>query len=145
MHIQEIDRSEFESSVSTSRQPWLEAASRRARELAEYPLSRILVAVDEGRTRAVLGLDLYWSLDGRLSRATIRVLEVDPEYDRRGIGARLIRFAEGIARVKGCSLVHVAPGLERWGNGRCWLSLGYDGHGPELAKHITPFLRRGCV
>jgi len=144
MQIQEIDRSEFESSASSSRQPWLVFASSRVRTLAEHPLSRILVAVDEGRIRAVLGLDLLWSLDGSLSRATIRVLEVDPKYDGRGIGARLIRFAEGIARVKGCQRVHVASGLERWRDGRCWLSLGYDGHGPELARDITPFLQRSC-
>jgi GNAT superfamily N-acetyltransferase len=144
MHIREIDRDEFESSVVGAPQRWLAAARDRICEPAVSPLGRILIAVEEGRIRAVLGLELQWAGDGRVRRATIRVLEVDPEHDRRGIGARLIRFAEGIARVKGCARVHVAPGLERWGSGGCWLSLGYDACGPELAKDITPFLQRGC-
>ena len=91
---------------------WLMAACARLRRLPGHPSSRILVAEENGRTRAVLGLRLDWGANGRLDNATICVLSVDPEHDRRGIGSRLVRFAEGIARVHGCSRVDVMPGLE---------------------------------
>jgi GNAT superfamily N-acetyltransferase len=145
MHIQEIDREEFEPPVRGSHQPWLAAVHSRVRELPDHPQSRVLIAVEGGRVRAVLGLELEWAVDGRLTRAVIRILEVDPEHDRRGIGSRLVRFAEGIARIKGCDRVHVAPGLERWGGGACWPSLGYDDLGPGLSKNITSRFQQSCA
>ena len=88
--------------------------------------------------RAVLGLRLYWGANGRLVKAIICVLVVDPEQNRRGIGSRLVRFAEGIARVHGCARVDVVPGLESWGEGTCWLGLGYDDPGAGLHKVLKP-------
>jgi GNAT superfamily N-acetyltransferase len=82
----------------------------------------------------MLGLELNWGGGGRLDRVTIAVLGVDPEHSRRGIGSRLVRFAEGIARVNGCTTVDVAPGLEGWASGRCWAGLGYGGSGQGLQK-----------
>ena len=145
MQILQTDRSELESQVSGSRRPWLTAAYGRLLELPGHPQSRILIAVEVGQPRAVLGLELEWAVDGRLVRAIIRLLEVDPEHDRRGIGSRLVRFAEGIARINGCERVDVATGLERWGGGGCWLSLGYDDLGPGLSKDITPRFLHGCA
>ena len=143
--IPQIDRSELQSQVSGSLRPWLAAALGRLLELPVHPKSRVLIAVEDGHPRAVLGLELEWALDGRLVRAVIRVLEVDPEHDRRGIGSLLVRFAEGIAHINGCDRVHVAPGLERWGGGQCWLSLGYDDPGFGLSRDITPRFLRSCA
>jgi GNAT superfamily N-acetyltransferase len=145
MRIQQIDSSELESPVSGSRRPWLAAAYGRLLELPGHPQSRVLIAVEGRQPRAILGLELVWAVDGRLVRAIIRLLEVDPEHERRGIGSRLVRFAEGIAHINGCERVHVAPGLERWGGGGCWLSLGYDDLGPGLSKDITPRFQQGCA
>ncbi len=145
MQILQIDRSEFESAVAGSRRPWLAAAYGRLLELPGHPQSRVLIAVEEKQPRAVLGLELEWSVNGRLVRAIIRLLEVDPEHARRGIGSRLVRYAEGIARINGCDRVDVAPGLERWGGGGCWLSLGYEDLGPGLSKDITPRFQHGCA
>jgi GNAT superfamily N-acetyltransferase len=86
----------------------------------------------------VLGLRLFWGANGRLAKAVICVLEVDPDHDRRGIGARLVRFAEGIARVHGCARVDVVPDLESWGGGECWIGLGYDDPGAGLHKVLRP-------
>jgi GNAT superfamily N-acetyltransferase len=145
MQILQIDRSELESTVSGSCQPWLTAAYDRLLELPSHPQSRVLIAVEEEQPRAVLGLELEWSVNSRLVRAFIRLLEVEPGHARRGIGSRLVRYAEGIARINGCERVHVARGLERWGGGGCWLSLGYDDLGPGLSKDITPRFRCGCA
>lgn len=145
MRIQQIDHSELEPQVTGWCRLWLKAAYGRLLELPGHPQSRVLIAVEEGQPRAVLGLELEWAVDGRLVHAIIRVLEVDPEHDRRGIGSRLVRFAEGIAHINGCDRVQVAPGLERWGGGECWLSLGYDDHGPGLSKDIAPRFQQGCA
>ncbi len=145
MRIQQIDRSELESPASFLRQPWLAAAYDQLLELPDHPLGRILIVVEGGRTHAILGLELKSAFDDRQHCAIIRVLEVDPEQRRRGIGSRLVRFAEGIAHVNGCDRVQVAPGLEPWGDGRCWLSLGYDHPGRGLSKDIALRVRRSCA
>lgn len=116
---------------------WLAEAVRDLAGMADPRSSRVLVAEEADRLRAVLGLRMEWGRDGRISRAVVEVLVVDPEHDRRGIGSRLVRFAEGIVRIHGCRRVEVAPGLESWGGrGRCWSGLGYRGGEGVLAKRL---------
>ena len=125
----ELDRAD------DGRQPrWLETACTRLRRLASPPHGRVLVAEEDGETRAVLGLRMSWGANGRLVKATICILSVDPNHTGRGIGSRLVRFAEGIARIHGCDRVDVTPDLETWGDGHCWPSLGYSDPGPGLHK-----------
>ncbi len=126
MHINQIDRSKLFSRVSGSPEPWWAAVSARLAELPDHPRGRMLAALDGGLVRAILGLELSWAVDGRLRCATIRVLEVDPDFDDRGIGMRLVRFAQGIARINRCNGVHLAPGLEQWESGCCWRAVGCE-------------------
>jgi GNAT superfamily N-acetyltransferase len=101
------------------------------------------VAEEDGHPRALLGLRMSWGMGGQLHRVTIEVLGVDPEHNRRGIGSRLVRFAEGIARINGCSRVDVAPGVEGW---KCWTGLGYDGTDEGLRKVLrSPVAGRPCA
>jgi GNAT superfamily N-acetyltransferase len=113
--------------------------------LPEHPSVRILVAEEDGQTLAVLGLRMFWGANGHLVKAMICVLVVDPEHNRRGIGARLVRFAEGIARVHGCTRVDVVPDLGSWGEGRCWKGLGYDDPGAGLHKELRPSGHWNCA
>jgi ribosomal protein S18 acetylase RimI-like enzyme len=145
MRIRHTDLHGLEEAGLGARKPWLMAACARLRILPDQSSSRILVAEEDGRTRAVLGLRLDWGANGRLDNATICVLAVDPEHDRRGIGSRLVRFAEGIARVHGCSRVDVIAGLEEWGRGRCWTGLGYDDSVEGLHKVFRPFGHWECA
>jgi len=138
MKIRHTDLRDLETCGSRARQPWLESACVRLRSLPDPPSVRILVAEEEGQTLAVLGLQLFWGANGRLDKAIIGVLVVDPEHNRHGIGSRLVRFAEGIARVHGCARVEVEPGLENWGGGLCWSGLGYDDPGAGLRKVLRP-------
>ena len=138
MRIRHTDLHELEASGAGRRRSWLGAAFARLRSLPDHPSSRFLVAEEEGQARAVLGLRLFWGANGRLDKAIIGVLVVDPEHNRRGIGSRLVRFAEGIARVHGCARVDVGPDLESWGGGLCWLGLGYDDPGAGLRKMLRP-------
>ena len=145
MRIRHTDLQELKRSGVGTRQGWLVAACARLRSLPNHPSSRLLVAEEGGQVRAVLGLRLFRSANGRLAKAVICVLEVDPEHNRRGIGARLVRFAEGIARVHGCTRVDVVPDLEKWGEGFCWLGLGYDDPGAGLRKVLRPSGRWNCA
>lgn len=138
MRIRQIARHELSIGLARPDQPWLQALCLRLRDLPPHPQSRVLIAEEDGRPRALLGLRLYWGGVGDLRRVTIAVLGVDPEHGRRGIGSRLVRFAEGIARINGCSTVDVAPGLEGWSDGRCWIGLGYDGTDKGLQKVLRP-------
>jgi GNAT superfamily N-acetyltransferase len=145
MHIRHVDRTELASLISGSRRPWLAAVSDRLLELPDHPRNRILIADDGGQTRAILGLELEWTAGGRLKIATISVLEVDPEGEDRGIGSRLVRFAEDIAHIKGCDHLRLAPGLERWGGGLCRPTLGCDNPERNLSGGFSPRDRRSCA
>lgn len=136
MRIRHVAKHELEVAGCQPRPQWLDAVRERLRGLPDHPYSRVLVAEEDGRPWALLGMRLYWSTDGRLVRAVICVLGVDPKHNRMGIGSRLIRFAEGIVRIHGCMRVDVAPELEGWGEGRCWLGLGYDGADAGLYKEL---------
>ena len=145
MRIRHTDLQELKRSGAGKRRGWLAAACARLQSLPDHPSSRLLVAEEDGQARAALGLQLYWGANGRLVKTVICVLVVDPEHNRRGIGARLVRFAEGIARVHGCNRVDVLPDLEKWGEGRCWQGLGYDDPGMGLRKELRPSGRWKCA
>jgi len=134
MKIRQLARHELQADLLRPDRPWLLALCLRLQDLPHHPYSRVLIAEEEGQPRALLGLRLRWGDNGRLMKATICVLGVDPEHSRRGIASRLVRFAEGIARINGCSRVDVAPDLEGWEDGRCWTGLGYDGTDTGLQK-----------
>jgi ribosomal protein S18 acetylase RimI-like enzyme len=134
-----------ELEIRGPKRPWLEAACALLRRLPDHPHSRVLIAEEDGRPTAVLGLRLMWAGEVRLVKATICVLAVDPEYDRQGMGSRLVRFAEGIARIRGCARVDVAPDLEEWGDGRCWPGLGYFDPGAGLHKVLQTPIHEGCA
>ena len=138
MKIRHTDLHELKRFGAGTRRSWLEAACARLRSLPDHPSSRFLVAEEDGQVRAVLGLRLYWGANSRLDKAIICVLVVDPEHNRHGIGSRLVRFAEGIARVHGCTRVDVVSDLDSWGEGGCWIGLGYDDPGAGLRKVLRP-------
>ena len=143
--IRHTDLHELDSRRARTDFAWLRAACARLRSLPDHPSVRILIAEEDGQTRAVLGLRMFWGANGRLAKAIICVLVVDPEHNRRGIGSRLVRFAEGIARINGCARVDVVRDLEGWGEGTCWMGLGYDDPGEGLRKELRPPGRWNCA
>ena len=143
MSIRHAATNELE--IRGPKKPWLEAACNLLRGLPDHPHSRVLIAEESGRPKAVLGLRLTWAGEGCLVNATICVLAIDPEYDRQGWGSRLVRFAEGIARIRGCVRVDVDPDLEGWGDGRCWPGLGYTDPGVGLHKVLETPIHQSCA
>ncbi len=145
MRIQHIDRSELAGPATGNRQSWLDAAWSRLLELSDHPRSRVFVATDNGRIHAILGLELNWAGGGHLDRATIVVLEIDPNSLNRGAGSRLVRVAEDIAHIYGCDRVCVAPGLEQWNGGRCRSTFGRSNYSNGSSRETTPPTRRNCA
>ena len=145
MKIEQTASNEIEIDRPKPVSSWLSAACVRLKELPDHPHSRVLVAKEDGHLRGVLGLRLRWGSNGRLAKATIFLIAVDPDHDHKGIGSRLIRFAEGIAHIYGCQRVDVTPDLEGWGNGRCWPGLGYEGPGTDLHKVLGSPILGACA
>lgn len=145
MKIRQLARCQLRAELSRPDRPWLQALSLRLRDLPPHPHSRVLIAEEDGNPRALLGLRLCWGGGGRLRRVTIAVLGVDPAHNRRGIGSRLVRFAEGIARINGCRRVDVEADVEGWEDGRCWTGLGYDGTDSGLKKVLGWPVQRTCA
>jgi GNAT superfamily N-acetyltransferase len=136
MSIRLITLQELDELGSDARAPWMDVFCERIRELPAAPLGRLLMAEAEGHPRALLAMRMRPDLESRGLRAIICALEVDPEFVDRGVGSRLVRFAEGIARIHGCQQVDVAADLEAWERGRCWVSLGYRDPGVGLCKRL---------
>ena len=145
MRIRHAADHEFDRAPTGKDARWLGAASGRLRRLLEDQWCRVLVVEDRGELIAVLGLVLRPPGSGRSATATIRELRVHPEHLHRGIGSRLIRFAEGIARINGCRRVEVPHDLVAWGDGRCWLGLGYEDPGAGLHKVIETCIHGSSV
>ncbi len=134
MRIRHATDHEFDRAAAGMDGGWLGAACVRLRRLVEDQWCRVLVAEEHGELIAVLGLVLHPPGSGRSTTATIRELRVHPYHLHRGIGSRLVRFAEGIARINGCRKVEVPHDLVAWGDGRCWPGLGYEDPGAGLHK-----------
>jgi GNAT superfamily N-acetyltransferase len=136
MRIRQIQRLELEALADCLSDPWIEEFRRQVEDLPEAPRSRMLIAEEGMRPRALLAMQLRWMPVGGLKGATICALEVAPAHRGRGIGSRLVRFAEGIARIKGCFLIDVVQGLESWDRGHCWPALGYESPESRLSKRL---------
>ncbi|MGD9253031.1 MAG: GNAT family N-acetyltransferase [Holophagae bacterium] len=136
MRIRQIERPELEALAGCLADAWIEDFRRQVSNLPEAPWSRMLIAEEGMRPRALLAMELRWTPGGSLKGATICAIEVAPAHGGRGIGSRLVRFAEGIARIRGCFLIDVVQGLETWGRGHCWPALGYGNLETGLSKRL---------
>jgi len=145
MRIRHAADHEFDRAPTGKDERWLGAACGRLQRLLEDQSGRVLVAEDHGDLIAVLGLMLHPPDSVRSATATIRELRVHPNHLHRGIGSRLVRFAEGIARINGCRTVEVPHDLAAWGDGRCWPGLGYEDPGAGLNKVIETCIHGSSV
>ena len=127
MRVRHATRDELERETRSAGGGWSTAVCRRLLRLVGEESSRVLVAEENGHLRAVLGLRMDRAGGAGPRTARIVELALDPRQSQRGIGSLLVRFAEDIAFIEGCSRVDVDSSIEGWGDGECWPSLGYSG------------------
>ncbi len=74
-----------------------DAADRIAMVLGD-PRQHLLLAEIDGQVQGLIALDLWYSVTRGEEQARITALVVMPQAGRKGIGRRLLREVEGIAR-----------------------------------------------
>ncbi len=83
-----------------------EAADRIAMVLGD-PRHQLLLAEIDGHVHGLIALDVRYSVTRGEDQARITALVVRPEASRQGIGRRLLREVEGIARRAGSARIEV--------------------------------------
>ena len=89
-----------------------EAAERIAVVLGD-PRQHLLLAELEGHASGLVALDVRYSLTRGADQARITALVVTPACARQGIGRRLLREVEGIARRAGAARIEVTSNARR--------------------------------
>jgi GNAT superfamily N-acetyltransferase len=89
-----------------------EAAERIAVLLGD-PCQHLLLAEVAGQTCGLVALDVRYSLTRGANHARITALVVTEHCSRQGIGRRLLREVEGIARRAGAARIEVTSNIRR--------------------------------
>lgn len=137
MNIRHASPRDLEFLAAENRPDWLDPVADLGPRIDELQMNRVLVAEMRGEVCAVLALCFDRETRGTIERAVIDTLVVDPRFRNQGVGSRLVRFAEGIVRLRGSDRMEVDSGLEAWGGGRCWPALGYADGRVRLSKRLA--------
>ncbi len=112
-----------------------EAADRITMVLAD-PRQRLLLAEVGGQACALVGMDLRFSLVRGTEQARITALVVAPDCERQGVGRKLLREVEAIARKAGATRIEVTSAASR-GNAHAF----YHGCGyADGSRHFVKLL-----
>lgn len=110
-----------------------EAADRISMVLAD-PRQRLLLAEIGGHACGLAALDLRYSLVRGTEQARITALVVSPECEGQGVGRRLLREVEAIARQAGAARIEVTSAASRAGAHAFYRSCGYADASLHFAK-----------
>ena len=102
-----------------------EQARRRIERMAG--VERVLLAEDGGASVGLLSLRIVPYLSEDTPYAEVTELFVVPEKRRRGVARRLLAEAEGIARGRGCTSIHVNAWLDNGEAHELYRRTGYEG------------------
>lgn len=120
----------------------LAEAERICERIGHYPDYRIYVAVAGDRvvgSFALLVMDNLAHLGAR--SAVIEDVAVDPEWQGRGVGKLMMRFALRICREKGCYKAVLSSNLKRGAAHAFYDSLGFERHGYSFRLDLRPGAR----
>ncbi|WP_235893660.1 GNAT family N-acetyltransferase [Cognatilysobacter lacus] len=109
------------------------AADRIAAVLSD-PRQRLLLAEIAGHVCGMVGMELRYSLARGAEQARITALVVAPACERQGVGRRLLREVEGIARQAGAARIEVTAAGSRGNAHTFYRSCGYDDASLHFAK-----------
>ena len=112
-----------------------EAAERISRVMHD-PRLFLLVAEQEGVVCGLMSLDIRYSVTRGADLARITALVVPPQCARQGIGRRLLREAEAIARQARVARIEVTTNMRREAAHAFYLGCGYS----EGSRHFIKLL-----
>jgi GNAT superfamily N-acetyltransferase len=112
-----------------------EASERISLVLAD-PRQRLLLAEMGGHACALAGMDLRYSLVRGTEQARITALVVAPECERQGVGRRLLREVEAIARLAGAARIEVTSAAMREDSHAFYQGCGYS----DGSRHFVKLL-----
>ncbi|GAB3379287.1 GNAT family N-acetyltransferase [Lysobacter fragariae] len=112
-----------------------EAAERISRVLHE-PRLYLLLAESAADVCGLVALDIRYSITRDADQARITALVVAPEANRQGVGRRLLREAEAIARQARAVRMELTTNVRREGAHAFYQSCGYA----EGSRHFIKLL-----
>jgi GNAT superfamily N-acetyltransferase len=107
--------------------------------IARYPDYKIHVAIWEGNvvgTFALLVMDNLGHMGA--PSAVIEDVAVDPEWQRRGVGKQMMKYALQICAEKGCYKASLSSSLKRMQAHAFYESLGFERHGYSFSIAVRP-------
>jgi ribosomal protein S18 acetylase RimI-like enzyme len=110
-----------------------EAAERIAAVLGDQR-QRLLLAEIGGHACGLVGMELRYSLARGAEQARITALVVLPDCARQGVGRRLLREVEGIARQAGAARIEVTAASSREDAHTFYRDCGYTDTSLHFAK-----------
>ncbi|WP_133478207.1 GNAT family N-acetyltransferase [Cognatilysobacter segetis] len=111
-------------------------ASERIVAVLGDPRQRLLLAEIDGHACGLAGMDLRYSLARGAEQARITALVVLPECERQGVGRRLLREVEAIARQAGAARIEVTSASSRANAHTFYRDCGYT----EASLHFAKLL-----
>jgi GNAT superfamily N-acetyltransferase len=94
------------------------------------------VAEVDGEVAGFLGLQRGWAFEHDRPFARIITLVVSARVRRRGVGARLVEFAEGWARERGAYVLMLTTNVRREEAHRFYESVGFSRTGYRYARAL---------
>jgi GNAT superfamily N-acetyltransferase len=108
-------------------------AARLARVAGDEDYAAYVAEVD-GRVAGFLGLQRGWAYEHERPYARILTLVVDTEVRRRGVGARLVEFADEWARERGAYVLMLNTNVRREEAHLFYESMGFSRTGFRYAR-----------
>ncbi len=113
------------------------AVERRLAGLRKAGGSRVLVATVGTSVVGVVGLQVMPLLHRDHKSCRVLALCVTADFTRQGVGTRLMRAAESVARRAGCHRMELTTATERTGAHAFYRRLGYKEASLRFAKTVT--------
>ena len=110
--------------------------SRRLEELAGFPSTHVLVAINTDHVVGVGTLNFIPLLHQKEKIARVSALAVTESHQGQGVGHELMGAFESIAREAGCPRLEVTSNLRRAGAHGFYERLGYE----ETSKRFVKWL-----
>lgn len=98
------------------------------------PRQQLLIAERDGHACGLVALHTLYMIANGADLARITALVVDPACHRQGVGRRLLREAESVARRTGAARIEVTSGAQRTEARAFYCGCGYSGDSQRFVK-----------